>query len=247
MKKQIITWVMALALMASIVASTGTPVLGDLQAQLSQLESDLKKQEQSERIWREAVNSNDVVFLPARVRFLVAVPVFMGKEEINTMIVLYAASRGLSKEEIKTLFTEIWEYDTALRKEIRERYLPLLREQISSTRSKESRIRAEMADLEKHGPDIPGLIGEWEFGQVDGDFIGTLNLTETKGQFGYVVIGDPLHPNESFWKLEGNELVIRHTDGQVTSRLTREKKNYWEGPYYERPGEDSGIVHYIKR
>ena len=56
------------------------------------------------------------------------------------------------------------------------------------------------------------------------------------------------HRNESYWKLEGSELIFMHRDGQVTSRLTRKNKDYWEGPYYEHPDVPmKGIVHYIKR
>jgi len=131
---------------------------GDLQAQLSQLESDLQTREQSERIWREAVNTRDVVFLPTHLPIIGEFPAFMDKETFGTMIVIQGALRGLSQEEREELFTEIAGFDEAAREEIRKRYLPELADQIKKDRQQISRIHAQMADLK-----VPlfNLSGTW--------------------------------------------------------------------------------------
>lgn len=135
--------------------------LSELQAQLSQLESWLEQQEQAERMWREAVNSTDVVFIPAYMPVVGNLPAFMDNETFGTWVLAMAKSRDWSKETREEVLTQIAEFDEALREEIRNRYLPGLVDQIKKDREQISRIRAEMAGLKKDGPDISGLVGEW--------------------------------------------------------------------------------------
>jgi len=91
------------------------------------------------------------------------------------------------------------------------------------------------------------LAGSWSFGRENGPFLCTLQLTRTVGTHGFVIRG--CHPNESFWRLESPDtMIFLHSDGTITSRLTRVTKDYWKGPYIPNSQVPlQGIVHYIRR
>jgi len=116
------------------------------------------------------------------------------------------------------------------------------------------RIKKEDEQL-KVMSDIDLISGAWAFGRVlEGSkkfFLCRLVLTKTRGEHGYEIRG--CHPNESYWELIGrNTILFRHKDGSITSRLTRRRDGYWEGPYIPhksapvRPGE-TAKPHYIER
>jgi hypothetical protein len=116
------------------------------------------------------------------------------------------------------------------------------------------RIKKEDEQL-KVMSDIDLISGTWAFGRVlEGSkkfFLCRLVLTKTRGEHGYEIRG--CHPNESYWELMGRDTILfRHKDGSITSRLTRRRDGYWEGPYIPhksapvRPGE-TAKPHYIER
>ena len=83
-------------------------------------------------------------------------------------------------------------------------------------------------------PSLEGqLAGTWKFGRVGGALLCNVTLTLTPGQHGYVL--SACHANESFWKLDGQDLLFLHADGAVTSRLSRVDAQYWDGPYIPHP------------
>jgi hypothetical protein len=91
------------------------------------------------------------------------------------------------------------------------------------------------------------LVGSWSFGRENGPALCTLQLTNTAGAHGFVIRG--CHPNESFWRMEGADtLVFVHSDGTITSRLSRVTNDYWKGPYIPNAQVPlQGITHYIRR
>ena len=135
-----------------------------LQDQLSQLESDLQKRERAERIWREAVNSRDVVFLPMPMSGVGDMPVFIDKETFAQLVLMEAASKRLSEEKTDWLLTQIEAFDKALREQMRKRYLPWLVDQIKMDRDQIAMIRAEMgreSQSNAAGVDIGGTWDGW--------------------------------------------------------------------------------------
>ena len=91
------------------------------------------------------------------------------------------------------------------------------------------------------------LVGSWSFGRENGPALCTLQLTKTAGAHGFVIRS--CNPNESFWRMEGPDTVVfLHSDGTITSRLTRVNKDYWKGPYIPNAQVPlQGITHYIRR
>lgn len=97
---------------------------------------------------------------------------------------------------------------------------------------------------ESLGPAPQGFVGQWEFGRVlpRRERLCTLHLTGDRGAHGYVIKG--CNPNESFWRVEGQELIFLNKAGVVTSRLRAESQNRWVGPYVLDP--KAGITHYLQ-
>ena len=95
---------------------------------------------------------------------------------------------------------------------------------------------------EQRADPIDALLGNWVFGRNKTDFIGVVILTKEKGKFGYVIRGY-YHPNESFWKFDGKQIVFIHRDGSPTTYFDRRTADYWEGQFLP----DASIIHYLQR
>ena len=95
---------------------------------------------------------------------------------------------------------------------------------------------------EQRADPIDALLGNWVFGRNKTDFIGVVSLTKEKGKFGYVIRGY-YHPNESFWKFDGKQIVFIHRDGSPTTYFDRRTVDYWEGQFLP----DASIIHYLQR
>ncbi len=90
------------------------------------------------------------------------------------------------------------------------------------------------------------LVGQWEFGRVNGPVLCQVTLTDQRGQWGYQLRA--CHPNETFWELRRADLVFIHADGKETTRFWRKSADYWEGPYLSHPSAPArGITHYLRR
>ena len=97
---------------------------------------------------------------------------------------------------------------------------------------------------------VASLVGKWQFGrtlnrnQPTNQHLCALTLTD---QFvpgkGYRI--NACHPNESYWNIEGDELVFRASDGRVSSRFSRSYDGSWEGPYVLNPS--AGVRHYLRK
>lgn len=97
---------------------------------------------------------------------------------------------------------------------------------------------------------LAGILGSWEFGRNQKDYIGTVILTSKIGKNGAYVIDGYSHPNESYWKIEEpNTIIFLHERGKVTTRFHRKRPNYWEGAFIhpkDRPNRKP-VTHYLRR
>ncbi len=99
--------------------------------------------------------------------------------------------------------------------------------------------------------ELSGILGSWEFGRNDTDFIGTVILTDRPGKYGGYYIDGYSHDNESYWKSNGNNsIVFLHKNGKPTTYFKRLNPDHWEGhflPPEDWPEMENAIVHYLKR
>lgn len=76
-----------------------------------------------------------------------------------------------------------------------------------------------------------GDIWEWWHQDADGHprFINFIRFSNNE------VLGQRVeiykHPDQTYWRMEGDSMVIMHEDGRVTSRLTRVSEESYSGPY----------------
>lgn len=89
------------------------------------------------------------------------------------------------------------------------------------------------------------LLGQWEFGRTapTAGRLCTLTLKAELGEYGYAIQSCNL--NESFWRMQGNELWFCRNDGKLTSRLQAVGPERWEGPYVLDP--KVRVTHYLAR
>lgn len=93
----------------------------------------------------------------------------------------------------------------------------------------------------------PELRGPWLFGRIGrAQPYGTIEFgTSWDARVGaYRVGGSYKHDNETYWRIDGSDLLLIHKNGTVSSRLHRLSANRWEGPFLLPGGP---LTHFVER
>jgi len=53
------------------------------------------------------------------------------------------------------------------------------------------------------------------------------------------------HPNESFWDVDGDDIVFKNDRGTPSTRFSRKGINHYEGQYLL--DTSVGVTHYLKK
>lgn len=94
------------------------------------------------------------------------------------------------------------------------------------------------------------LLGKWDFGRtvygnrpVNQRLCNVTLTNQFVRGLGYRI--NSCHGNESYWSLEGQQLVFRAADGRVSTRFNRDASGNWEGAFVLDP--NAGVRHYLRR
>jgi len=90
--------------------------------------------------------------------------------------------------------------------------------------------------------DGPWLFGRTNWAKEYGTIEFTVSWVPSVGA--YQVGGTYKHDNETYWRMDGSDLLLIHKNGTVSSRLHRMNASRWEGPFLLPGGP---FTHYIAR